>query len=247
MNRAAVVVAIGGVPRGTVALVPHELHRLPVHRNGHRPRVEGPPAPSCSGAPSPWAAVWSTQKRRTPCSTRASSSPGAYAHSGSQSPPLQPPKRRRCDAIPVPSWSPRPASVASSGSTAWVADEVQSSTPLERAEGAEEIAAAPGEALGGALVVARRSTHLGGQLRLAPALEAGRVLAVDQRADLVEEADEALARLAAHGLELVAQHRGEPDGDRRAARLQSSSGRYTHATASQSHSSPNGQVPKPST
>ncbi len=29
--------------------------------------------------------------------------------------------------------------------------------------------------------------------------------------------------------------------------IASSSGRYTHATASQSHSSPNGQVPKPST
>ncbi len=59
---------------------------------------------------------------------------------------------------------------------------------LERGEGAEQVPPALLEALAGPHVVAGRSTHLGGQLRLAPALEAGRVLAVDQRADLVEEA-----------------------------------------------------------
>ena len=106
--------------------------------------------------------------------------------------------------------------MASSGSTAWVADEVQSSTPLEGAERAEEIAAAPLEALGGALVVARGAAHLGGERGLAAALEPLRVLGVHRRAHLAQEAQVAVARLAAHRLELVAEHRREADRDRRA-------------------------------
>ena len=42
---------------------------------------------SCSGAPKPCTAVWSTQVTATPTSASSRSSPGAYAHSGSHSPP----------------------------------------------------------------------------------------------------------------------------------------------------------------
>ena len=76
-----------------------------------------------------------------------------------------------------------------------------------------------GRALEGPLgerVVARRPAHLGGQLALAAALEPGGVLGVDRRPDLAQEAQVALARLAAHRLQLVAEHRGEPDRHRRA-------------------------------
>ena len=118
--------------------------------------------------------------------------------------------------MPVASWSPTPASVASSGSTACVADEVQSSTPAQSAERPEEIAVAPLEALGGALVVARRAAHLGSERGLAAALEPLRVLGVHHGAHLAQEAQVAVARLAAHRLELVAEDRREPDRDRRA-------------------------------
>ena len=88
--------------------------------------------------------------------------------------------------------------------------------PVEGAEGAEEIAAAPLEALGGPLVVARRAAHLRREHGLAAALESHRVLGVHLRAHVAQEAQVAVARLAAHRLELVAEHRREADRDRRA-------------------------------
>ena len=149
--------------------------------------------------------------------------------------------------MPVASWRLRPASVAISGSTAWVAAEVQSSTVSSRGQRADQVAAAR-ETGGGALVVARRAPHLRGQLRLAGAPEAVLVLVVNGAAGLAQEAQQPLARLAGQGLELVAEHRRDAQRDRRLDLAeQSISGRYTHDTASHSHSSPNGQVPKPST
>ena len=53
---------------------------------------------SASSGPA-WA-LWSTQNQRTPCSARPHSSPGSYAHSGSQKPPSQP-KRLRCERMPA--------------------------------------------------------------------------------------------------------------------------------------------------
>ena len=63
----------------------------------------------------------------TPASSSSGSSQGAWAHSGSQKPPAQPrsPRRARWAAMPAASCSRTPASVASSGSTAWVALLVQ--------------------------------------------------------------------------------------------------------------------------
>ena len=114
------------------------------------------------------------------------------------------------------SWSRRPASVAISGSSAWVAAEVQSSTPLERAEGRDQVAAALLEVAFRARVVTGGAAHLRRQLGLAPSLQPVGVLGVDRRAHLAQEAQVALARLAAHRLELVTQHGGHPNRHRRA-------------------------------
>ena len=51
---------------------------------------------------------------------------------------------------------------------------------------------------------------------LAPALEPGRILGVDRRADLAQEAQVTVAGVAAHGLELVAEHRSQAHGHWRA-------------------------------
>ena len=125
---------------------------------------------------------------------------------------------------PVRSWSRSPASVASSGRIAWLAAEVHSST---RAQRARRRRAGRGR---GARTPARRRRSRpppGAPRRppaLAAALQAARVLGVQRRPDLGQEAQVALARVAPHRLQLVAQHRGEPDGQRRAVES-SSSGR----------------------
>ncbi len=164
----------------------------------------------------PGTPVWSTQKARTPCSASSRSSPGRYAHSGSQKPPRQSPKRSRWAAVPVATCRRTPASVAIRGSSAWVAAEVQSSTPLERAEGPHEVAAVPLEALLRARVVAGRAAHLGGQLALARGVQPGGVLRVDRRAHVAQEAEVAIAGVPLHRVELVAEHRREPERDRHA-------------------------------
>ena len=87
---------------------------------------------------------------------------------------------------------------------------------LERTEGADEIAPAPLEGLLGEYVVGGGAAHLGGQRRLAAAFELRAVIRVDHGADVAQEGEVALARVAAHRLELVAQHGSEPDGHRRA-------------------------------
>ena len=86
------------------------------------------------------------------------------------------------------SCSRRPASVASIGSSACVALRGPQLDPVERAEGAEQVAAAVLEGLLGELVVAGGAAHLGGQIELVAALQAGGVLGVDGGADLAQEA-----------------------------------------------------------
>src|SRR5690606_13274234 len=83
-------------------------------------------------------------------------------------------------------------------------------------EGADEVAAERLELPLGAGVVAGRAAQLGGELYLAGTLEPARVLLVDRRADVAQEGEEAVARLAAQRLELVAEDGREVDGDRRA-------------------------------
>ena len=71
------------------------------------------------------------------------------------------PKRRRCDAMPVATWRWTPASVASSGRTAWVAAEVQAACG---ASAPSRSRADRREALARAAVVGGRALELGHQL-----------------------------------------------------------------------------------
>ena len=68
-----------------------------------------------------------------------------------------------------------------------------------------------------ARVVGRGAAHLRRERRLARVVEAGGVLAMDRRAHVAEEAEVAVARVAAHHRQLVAQNRSEPERDRRAS------------------------------
>ena len=110
--------------RRVAARVPDEVDR----RRGRAGRARSRPRCGCGSGCRPTSSLQSTHVTCTPASSSSSSSHGACAHSGSQKPPSQAPKRRRCDAIPVSSCRRTPASVASSGSTAWVAALTSSST-----------------------------------------------------------------------------------------------------------------------
>ena len=153
----------------------------------------------------PSTSVRSTQTACTPASSSSGSSHGACPHSGSQKPPSQCPKRSRCEAMPAPTWSRTPAAVASSGSTAWVADEVQltcgANAPTRSPPRASKRSAARAYRRRRALELAR---HRGvvGRRDVAP---------VRLRPDLAQEGEEALGHAA--GLELVAQHRGQRERD----------------------------------
>ena len=92
------------------------------------------------GAPKPLA----RSSRRTSCAHRI---PGAARPAtargrirGSQKPPCPAPSGARCDAMPVSSCRRTPASVASSGSTAWVAALVHVTCG---GEGGDQVAAPP--------------------------------------------------------------------------------------------------------
>ena len=125
VDRVVVVVAVRPARR-IAPLAPHE-RRSSRGRSARAARPTRRRADAgARGAPSPKRLVSSTQTARTPASSSAGSSHGAYAHSGSQKPPRQPRRRSgaggtrcRCAAAVA-----RPASVASSGRIAWVADEV---------------------------------------------------------------------------------------------------------------------------
>ena len=120
-----------------------------------------------------------------------------------------------CEVVPVASCSRSAASVASSGSTAWVAADVHSSTPSSRRK-------APTRSRHGARRPVRRTRsrpQLGAPRRPArarPALEPRCILGVDGRSDLAQEAQVALPGVAAHGFELVAEHGGQAHGHGRA-------------------------------
>ena len=150
-------------------------------------------------------------------------------------------------AVPVASWSRSPASVAISGSSACVAAEVQSSTRSRARKAPMQVAPALLERALRSRVVARGAAHLRGEPGLA-ARARGRRRPRRGSARAPRAGSAGSARPA---------RRASPRAGRRAPGVsptvtgapssRSSSGRYTHATASQSHSSPNGQVPKPST
>ena len=159
VDGAAVVVAVGGVPRVPVALVPHELHRLPVHRHGHRPRVErhrlellGRAEPVGHGLVHAEAAhAVLRQGVLEPGRVCALRQPEPSAPAAEAAP-----VRRDAGAQLEPE-----AGVGGQqrqhGMRGRRGPELHT---LEGAERPEEIAAAPLEALGGALVVARRAAHL---------------------------------------------------------------------------------------
>ena len=87
--------------------------------------------------------------------------------------------------------------------------------PVERPKGAHQIAPAALEGHLGRGVVGRRAPDLGSQGRFAATLEAPGVLGVDHGTDLAQEAQVALPRLSLHRLQLVTEHRCEPDRHRR--------------------------------
>ncbi len=165
--------------------------------------------------------TWSARRTyaRTPASSSSESSHGACAHSGSQKPPPHSPNRRRCESMPVCTWSAIPASVASSGSTAWVAADVQLACSSERAAADRRLSARSRSAAAAYSASERRAP------RPAPAspgvpLDVARVRL---RPDLLQERDAALDR--PRRLELVAQHGRQRERDRRRAEHVSSSGR----------------------
>ena len=87
---------------------------------------------------------------------------------------------------------------------------------VERAERAEQVPVVRLEGPLGERVVAGGTPDLGGQRPVAAAFEPGGVLLVDRCAHIAQEAQVALARVALHRLELVAQHGRQPDGHGRA-------------------------------
>ena len=181
---------------------------------------------SWSSEPCPSASVWSTQKHAHAVLGEVALEPGlvgalgqpeaaapALAEAalvrGDAGAHLQPQRRRR--------W---PASAARRG-WPW------RSTARRRAsrEGGRAGRGRGARTPRRARVVARRAAQLGGQLRLARGVEPVRVLGVDRRADLAQEAQEAVARLAAQRLELVAEHRASGSTVTGAPSSTSSSGR----------------------
>ena len=198
-------VGAGGEPVGVAVVAVRRIAatratrgRSPCGRAGRGRCPRRSPGPRATAVTS----VQSTHVMCTPASSSSSSSHGACAHSGSQKPPSQAPKRRRCDAIPVSSCSRTPASVASSGSTAWVAALVQRDV---RGEGGDQVAAAL-ERLRRGLVPRGRVRDLPGRLRVL-----GRVEPVRRGPHLAQERQAALER--ARRLELVGEHRGDRERD----------------------------------
>ena len=168
---------------------------------GRSARAAGRPA-SAAGAARP-RSVKSTHAACTPASSSSSSSHGSYAHSGSHSPPPQAPKRARCAAIPVSSCRRTPASVASSGSTACVAADVQ----VTCGANARDEVAAPLERVRRARVARRRALEHRRDVGLAARGRARWVSARTSR----RNAQAALER--AGRLELVGEHGRERQRD----------------------------------
>ena len=136
---------------------------------------------------------------RTPASSSSSSSHGACAHSGSQKPPDQLPERARCAAIPVASCSRTPPCVASSGSTAWVAADVQVACAASRA-GRSRRPSAPAAC-----------AYAAAECSSAAASPRSRAAARSSRCDSgrISRRNAGAALQRAGRLELVAQHRGD--------------------------------------
>ena len=131
LKGAAVIVAVG--------LVGRDSPRSPCQTarpSASRSAAPAGPASVATGTrwSKPATRVWSTQKARTPWSASSRSS-RAHRRTPVPDPPDQAPKRATLEATPVASCSRRPASVASIGSSACVADDVHSSTPPRSAEG----------------------------------------------------------------------------------------------------------------
>ena len=128
-------------------------------------------------------------------------------------PPPQPPNRRRCDATPVCTWRSIPESVATSGSTAWVADDVHVACRPSAASRPPSVASiCASRAAASAYCAADRSERRG-QPRLPGRLQLGDVAPVRLGPDLVQERQAALHR--SRMLELVGQHRRQRQGERR--------------------------------
>ena len=161
---------------------------------------------------------------------------------GSQNPPRQPPPKRRAvrvDRRSAPAGARR-ASVASSGSTACVADDVHAACGASAPSRSPPSAV---EALGRPRVVAAPSARARARRRLVRRAAAARVERVRRRC--APRAGTRRKRSPTPGRrELVARAPASATASARArASSTSSSGRYDVAIASHSHSSPNGHVP----
>ncbi len=141
---------------------------------------------------------------------QGASSSGSQAHSGSQSPPPHRPVRRRCEFAPVPTCNRIPASVASSGSTACVAELVQVDVAARGASRSPPRASM--RAIAASYSPPRVVTR--GELGTeAAGGEAGLVLRMARAASLVEERP--AARTSGGRLELITDDGRERDGERR--------------------------------
>ena len=192
---------------GSRAVAPDQLDRLPVDRHRHRPRLGGHRRELVERAkPERIGLVHAEGSARRARPARARG-PARRRTRAARSRRPSSPKRRTCEAVPAPSCSRRPASVASSGSSAWVA--ARSTAPRRSSGGRRR--SGPGR---GARTSPRRACSRpprGAPRRPASARpprsspsasSAWTAVRISRR-----KRSEALARLAAHGLELVAQHR----------------------------------------
>ena len=168
----------------------------------------------CRGSPGPKASVSSTHVACTPVSSRKTSTHGSCAHSGSQNPPRQPsPNRARWLATPVSTCRRTPASVARSGRIACVALLVQAACGASRPSRPSSPREASSRVSASAYCPAARSSSAAS----APA-PISRKASTSSRWDAGRTSRRnAAQRSSAPGVgELVADHRRERQGQRRA-------------------------------
>ena len=201
---------------GRVAVgAPDQLDRLPVDRHGHRPRLGGHRRELVERAePERIGLVHAEAARAVPCQLALEARlVAALGQPEAPAPALEAPLvggRPHADLQPPPAVRGQQRQQRVGGRAR------PQLHALERAEGADQVPAQRLERRLGARVVARRAAQLGGQQRLAGALQLVGVELVHGRADVAQEGDEALARLPGEGLQLVTEHRRQAQRDRAA-------------------------------
>ena len=217
MNRSAVVVAIGRVPRVAALVVPHQLHDRPVDRQSHHPRrrehrleLLGRAVSKRGGgvhADGPHAVLGelALQSRvvgalgQPEAAAEASEAPLVRRHAGGHlEPQARVARQQREDGV--------------GGRRGPQLHRAPSRQPRQR----RHQLAPPGiECDRGALVIPPGTPYLCRQSSFASALEPLRVLVVHFSARLAQEGVEPIAGVARQRLELVTEDRGEPEGQGR--------------------------------